>query len=154
MDAGVAAQTTPLSRDEAYAATTLRDEASAPRLIIKMETIEPFYSSSTLWRGPRTYAPLTPAERAEYYKAYDPMTGLKIAATLSGLLTMAVLYVFYKVIQLPDSTMQQKQCQRSLIKAEQSIILANFLLLSCFTCCNEAVVSSRVHTFKFSSSKK
>lgn len=86
-----------LSYDDAR--TTGRTTApgdEAPRVILKMETIGPLYSS-TAWRLPRAYTPLTPEERAEYYKAYDPMTGVKIAATLSGLLTMAVLYVFYKV---------------------------------------------------------
>ena len=70
----------------------------APRMNITVETAQSVYFT---WRPPKVFVPLTPAEKAaeriEYYKAYDPLTGLKIAATLSGLLTMAVLYVFYKV---------------------------------------------------------
>lgn len=69
-----------------------------PRMEITVETAESvYYTLSPAWRTPRTHSTLSPAEKADYYKAYDPLTGVKIAATLSGLLTMAVLYVFYKV---------------------------------------------------------
>lgn len=73
-----------------------------PRMNITVETAESVYFiQSSAWRSGRTHWPQTAAEKAaekiEYYKAYDPLTGLKIAATLSGFLTMAVLYVFYKV---------------------------------------------------------
>lgn len=39
----------------------------------------------------------TESERSDYYANYDPMTGIKIASTLSAFFTMAVLYVVYKV---------------------------------------------------------
>lgn len=71
---------------------------STPRIEITVETAESvYYTLSPAWRTARTHSTLSPAERIDYYKAYDPLTGIKIAATLSGLLTMAVLYVFYKV---------------------------------------------------------
>lgn len=74
----------------------------SPQMNISVETAESVYFIlSSAWRAGRTQWPQTAAEKAaeknEYYKAYDPLTGLKIAATLSGFLTMAVLYVFYKV---------------------------------------------------------
>lgn len=68
-----------------------------PTMNITAETLESVYFTVSSWRTPKTYPALTEAERSEYYKTYDPLTGVKIAATLSGLLTMAVLYVFYKV---------------------------------------------------------
>lgn len=69
-----------------------------PRVGITVETAESVYFTlSPTWRSSRIHSTLSPAEKLDYYKAYDPMTGVKIAATLSGLLTMAVLYVFYKV---------------------------------------------------------
>ncbi|KAK4016165.1 hypothetical protein OUZ56_031122 [Daphnia magna] len=73
----------------------------SPQMNISVETAESVYFIlSSAWRAGRTQWPQTAAEKAaeknEYYKAYDPLTGLKIAATLSGFLTMAVLYVFYK----------------------------------------------------------
>ncbi|XP_057374111.1 uncharacterized protein LOC130695016 [Daphnia carinata] len=72
-----------------------------PQMNITVETADSVYFIlSSAWRAGRTQWPQTAAEKAaeknEYYKAYDPLTGLKIAATLSGFLTMAVLYVFYK----------------------------------------------------------
>lgn len=71
---------------------------STPRMEITVETAESVYfTMSPAWRTARTHSTLSPTERIDYYKAYDPLTGIKIAATLSGLLTMAVLYVFYKV---------------------------------------------------------
>lgn len=43
---------------------------------------------------------LSPEERAkvigEYYQNYDVMTGLRIAATLGGLITLFTLFLFYK----------------------------------------------------------
>jgi hypothetical protein len=82
----------------------LLDEGT-PRMNITVETAESVYLiQSSAWRSGRTQWPQTPAEKAaekiDYYKAYDPLTGLKIAATLSGFLTMAVLYVFYKVCDI------------------------------------------------------
>lgn len=69
-----------------------------PRMGITMETAESvYYTLSPTWRTARIHPTLSPAEKLEYYKTYDPMTGVKIAASLSGFLTMAVLYVFYKV---------------------------------------------------------
>ncbi len=102
MEAELAASTiTPKTTSMASAGTAVGNDRT-PRMNITVETAESVYFTlSPVWRATRTTVPLTAAEKAaekaDYYKAYDPLTGLKIAATLSGLLTMAVLYVFYKV---------------------------------------------------------
>jgi len=70
---------------------------AGPQINISVETIESVYHSYSQWRTAKTYLPLTPAEKAEYYKGYDPIIGVKIAGTLSVLFALAVLYVFYKV---------------------------------------------------------
>jgi len=108
MEAEIAASAT-ITRETSMASIVddLFDEGT-PRLNITVETAESVYFiQSSAWRSGRTQWPQTPAEKAaekiEYYKAYDPLTGLKIAATLSGFLTMAVLYVFYKVCDITDA---------------------------------------------------
>lgn len=70
---------------------------AGPQINISVETIESVYHSYSQWRTAKTYLPLTAAEKAEYYKGYDPIIGVKIAGTLSVLFALAVLYVFYKV---------------------------------------------------------
>jgi hypothetical protein len=104
--AEVAASATIITKETSMASIVddLLDEGT-PRMNITVETAESVYLiQSSAWRSGRTQWPQTPAEKAaekiEYYKAYDPLTGLKIAATLSGFLTMAVLYVFYKVCDI------------------------------------------------------
>ncbi|EFX74333.1 hypothetical protein DAPPUDRAFT_251999 [Daphnia pulex] len=101
--AEVAASATIIITKETSMASIVDDllDEGTPRMNITVETAESVYLiQSSAWRSGRTQWPQTPAEKAaekmEYYKAYDPLTGLKIAATLSGFLTMAVLYVFYK----------------------------------------------------------
>lgn len=44
-----------------------------------------------------TTSTLTPeAARSQYYAAYDPMTGLRIAATLGAIITLFTLFLIYK----------------------------------------------------------
>ncbi|XP_054929515.1 uncharacterized protein [Dermacentor andersoni] len=56
--------------------------------------------SPYLYHGGRvlyTTSTLTPeAARSQYYAAYDPMTGLRIAATLGAIITLFTLFLIYK----------------------------------------------------------
>ncbi|EEC11071.1 hypothetical protein IscW_ISCW007358 [Ixodes scapularis] len=53
------------------------------------------YSTSTL----------TPeAARSQYYAGYDPMTGLRIAATLGAIITLFTLFLIYKSKCRPSKT--------------------------------------------------
>ena len=72
------------------------DDGRPPQINITVETLETVYFHSQ-WRYSKSYLPLTKDEKADYYKAYDPMMGVKIAGTLSVLFILAVLYVLYKV---------------------------------------------------------
>jgi hypothetical protein len=72
--------------------------ATYPQINITVESSETTSSWGSIRSAVRSYyPPLTDLERTEYYSNYDPMTGIKIASTLSAFFTMAVLYVVYKV---------------------------------------------------------
>ena len=73
----------------------LADDSDVPDINITVESI--FYTYTKQPETPNFYPTLSPDERKEFYDKYDPMTGLRIAVTLSGFFTLAVLYVIYKV---------------------------------------------------------
>jgi len=72
----------------------LADDSDVPDINITVESI--FYTYTKQPETPNFYPTLSPDERKEFYDKYDPMTGLRIAVTLSGFFTLAVLYVIYK----------------------------------------------------------
>ncbi len=74
---------------------TVTRDPNLPDITIAIDSTP--YRMDLIYRTARTYAPPTQAEKNDYYKAYDPMIGLRIAATLSGFFILAVLYVVYKV---------------------------------------------------------
>ncbi|CAN7938816.1 unnamed protein product [Ixodes hexagonus] len=58
------------------------------------------YSTSTL----------TPeAARSQYYAGYDPMTGLRIAATLGAIITLFTLFLIYKSKCRPSKQDKEQQ---------------------------------------------
>ncbi|XP_037284802.2 uncharacterized protein LOC119177636 [Rhipicephalus microplus] len=79
-------------------------EASDPLPSDAVTASDGFPSSSTpspyLYHAGRalyTTSTLTPeAARSQYYAAYDPMTGLRIAATLGAIITLFTLFLIYK----------------------------------------------------------
>ena len=73
----------------------LTDDSDVPDINITVESI--FYTYTKQWRTPKFYPTMSPSERDQFYDQYDPMTGLRIAVTLSGFFTLAVIYVIYKV---------------------------------------------------------
>ena len=82
----------------AHPAAAAAAAAAHPQINITAESTETTSSWGSIRSPVRSYyPPLTDLERAEYYSNYDPMTGVKIASTLSAFFTMAVLYVVYKV---------------------------------------------------------
>lgn len=57
-----------------------------------------------------TTSTLTPeAARAQYYAAYDPMTGLRIAATLGAIITLFTLFLIYKSKCRPAKSNQPQE---------------------------------------------
>ncbi|KAL3234004.1 hypothetical protein MRX96_022761 [Rhipicephalus microplus] len=83
---------------------TAVQEASDPLPSDAVTASDGFSSSSTpspyLYHAGRalyTTSTLTPeAARSQYYAAYDPMTGLRIAATLGAIITLFTLFLIYK----------------------------------------------------------
>lgn len=67
---------------------------SSPLSTAATSTLSPYwYPGRVLY----TTSTLTPeAARAQYYAAYDPMTGLRIAATLGAIITLFTLFLIYK----------------------------------------------------------
>lgn len=57
-----------------------------------------------------TTSTLTPeAARSQYYAAYDPMTGLRIAATLGAIITLFTLFLIYKSKCRPSKPNQPQE---------------------------------------------